>query len=183
MKSEKEINHLSKFLSLILRHKPETIGLTLEENGYVKTDLLLEKCNEHGVSIDFDTLKIVVVTNQKKRFSFSEDFKKIRANQGHSLTIELGYEPQKPPRVLYHGTAEANKDSILKQGIEKRNRHHVHLSHEIETAMNVGKRHGKPIIFEVQSGKMFEDGCAFFQSENGVWLTEFVPSQYISVNF
>jgi putative RNA 2'-phosphotransferase len=182
MTSEKEINHLSKFLSLILRHKPETIGLSLQENGWVNATELIEKCNQHGYEFDFDKLKIVVETNQKKRFSFSEDFKKIRANQGHSLTIELGYEPQKPPRVLYHGTAEANKDSILKQGIEKRNRHHVHLSHEIETAMNVGKRHGKPIIFEVQAGNMFEDGCVFYQSENGVWLTEFVPSQYISVN-
>ena len=180
MKSEKEINHLSKFLSLVLRHKPETIGLTLEENGYVKTDLLLEKCNEHGVSIDFETLKYVVKTNNKKRFGFSEDYDKIRANQGHSTAIDLGLTPIQPPPILYHGTAEANKDSILQQGIEKRNRHHVHLSQDKETAHNVGQRHGKPIIFEVEAGKMFEDGCVFYQSENGVWLTEFVPASFLS---
>uniref|UniRef100_UPI0040499E1C RNA 2'-phosphotransferase n=1 Tax=Flavobacterium sp. TaxID=239 RepID=UPI0040499E1C len=179
MKSEKEINHLSKFLSLILRHKPETIGLTLEENGYVNTELLLEKCNEHGVSIDFETLKYVVETNNKKRFGFSEDFLKIRANQGHSTAIDLGLTPVQPPQILYHGTAEANKNSILQQGIEKRNRHHVHLSQDKETAHNVGKRHGKPIIFEVQASKMFEDGYAFYQSENGVWLTENVPARYL----
>lgn len=179
MKTEKEINNLSKFLSLILRHKPETIGIELDENGWVNTNILLEKSNQHNYKIDFETLKIIVETNNKKRFSFSDNFEKIRANQGHSLNIELGYLPTKPPRILYHGTAERNVNSILLNGLDKRNRHHVHLSQNIETAINVGKRHGKPFVFEILSEKMYNDKFEFFVSENGVWLTEKVPTIYI----
>ena len=179
MKTEKEINNLSKFLSLILRHKPETIGIALEENGWVNTDLLLAKSNQHNHTIDLETLKVIVETNNKKRFSFSANFEKIRANQGHSLDIELGYLPTKPPAILYHGTAETNVNSILLHGLQKRNRHHVHLSQSIDTAINVGKRHGKPFIFEILSEKMYNDKFEFFVSENGVWLTENVPAEYI----
>jgi putative RNA 2'-phosphotransferase len=179
MKTEKEINNLSKFLSLILRHKPETIGIELDENGWVNTNLLLEKSNQNNRKIDFETLKIIVETNNKNRFSFSENFEKIRANQGHSLDIDLGYLPTKPPRILYHGTAERNVNSILLHGLDKRNRHHVHLSQDIETAINVGKRHGKPIVFEILSEKMYNDKFEFFVSENGVWLTGKVPTMYI----
>lgn len=179
MKTEKEINNLSKFLSLILRHKPETIGIELDENGWVNTNILLEKYNQHSHKIDFETLKFIVETNNKKRFSFSDNFEKIRANQGHSLDIELGYLATKPPRILYHGTAEKNVNSILLHGLDKRNRHHVHLSQDIETAINVGKRHGKPFIFEILSEKMSNNKFEFFVSENGVWLTENVPVKYI----
>jgi putative RNA 2'-phosphotransferase len=179
MKTEKEINNLSKFLSLILRHKPEVIGIQLDENGWVSTKLLLQKCNQHNHKIDFETLKIIVETNNKKRFSFSVNFEKIRANQGHSLNIELGYLPTKPPRILYHGTAERNVNSILLYGLDKRNRHHVHLSQDIETAINVGKRYGIPFVFEIFSEKMYNDKFEFFVSENGVWLTENVPAKYI----
>ena len=179
MKTENEINNLSKFLSLILRHKPETIGIELDENGWVNTNLLLEKSNQYNNKIDFETLKIIVETNNKKRFNFSENFEKIRANQGHSLDIELGYLPTKPPRILYHGTAERNVNSILLYGLDKQNRHHVHLSQDIETAVNVGKRHGKPFVFEILSEKMYNDKFEFFVSENGVWLTEKVPTIYV----
>ncbi|ELI6456075.1 RNA 2'-phosphotransferase [Flavobacterium psychrophilum] len=179
MKTEKEINNLSKFFSLILRHKPETIGIKLDENGWVNTTVLLEKSNQHGHKIDFETLKIIVETNNKKRFSFSDDFEKIRANQGHSLDIELGYLPTKPPKILFHGTAEKNINSIKLNGLEKRNRHHVHLSQDIETALNVGKRHGKPIVLEIHSEEMYNHKFDFFLSENGVWLTEKVPTIYI----
>jgi putative RNA 2'-phosphotransferase len=179
MKTEKEINNLSKFLSLILRHKPETIGIELDENGWVNTNILLEKSNQYNHKIDFETLKIIVETNNKKRFSFSDNFEKIRANQGHSLDIELGYLPTKPPRILYHGTAEKNVNSILLHGLDKQNRHHVHLSQDIETAINVGKRHGKPFVFEIHSEKMYNDKFEFFVSENGVWLTGKVPTTYI----
>ena len=179
MKTEKEINNLSKFLSLILRHKPETIGIELDENGWINTDLLLAKSIQHNYKIDLETLKIIVETNNKKRFSFSDDFAKIRANQGHSLDIELGYLPTKPPRILYHGTAEKNLNSILLHGLEKRDRHHVHLSQDIETAINVGKRHGKPIVLEILSEKMYNNKFDFFLSENGVWLVEKVPTIYI----
>ena len=179
MKIEKEINNLSKFLSLILRHKPETIGLKLDENGWVNTSYLLEKCSQHKHKIDFETLKIIVETNNKKRFSFSDNFKKIRANQGHSVDIQLGYLPTKPPRILYHGTTERNVNSILLNGLEKRNRHHVHLSQDVETAINVGKRHGKPFVFEIFSEIMYDNKFKFFISENGVWLTESVPAEYL----
>lgn len=124
-------------------------------------------------------MKVVVETNNKKRFSFSNNFEKIRANQGHSLDIELGYSPTKPPRILYHGTAERNVNSILLHGLDKRNRHHVHLSQDIETAINVGKRHGKPFVFEILSEKMYNDKLEFFVSENGVWLTENVSNEYL----
>jgi putative RNA 2'-phosphotransferase len=182
MKTEKEIIHLSKFLSLILRHKPETIDLSLQENGWADTTELIEKCNHHGYVFDFDTLKIVVDTNQKKRFSFNDDFKKIRANQGHSMEIDLGYPPKLPPKILFHGIATKNVESILKTGLEKRDRHHVHLSDDLGTAINVGKRHGKPVVFEIQTTRMIEDQFVFYQADNGVWLTDCVPSAYLSTN-
>jgi putative RNA 2'-phosphotransferase len=179
MKNEKKINNLSKFLSLILRHKPETINIKLHDNGWVNTNMLITKCNQKGYEIDFDILKIIVDTNNKKRFSFSDNFENIRANQGHSLKIELGYLPTKPPKILYHGTAQKNVNSILLNGLAKRNRHHVHLSNDLETAINVGKRHGEPYVFKVLSEKMYEDKNVFYLSENGVWLTEEVPSNYL----
>ncbi len=179
MKTEKEINNLSKFLSLILRHKPQSINIELDPKGWVNTFELIDKCNQNGYKIDFETLKIIVKTNNKKRFIFSENSEKIRANQGHSLNIELGYLPTKPPRILYHGTAERNLNSILLNGLDKRNRHHVHLSQDIETALNVGKRHGIPIVLEILSDEMYNDKFEFFVSENGIWLTEKVPTIYI----
>jgi len=179
MISENRNIKTSKFLSLVLRHKPETIQIQLDENGWVNVNELIEKLNNYGKEIDFEILKYVVETNSKKRFAFNEDKSKIRANQGHSLQIDLNYKPIIPPEILYHGTSEKFLDSILKSGIEKRNRQHVHLSSDIETAMKVGQRHGKPVILEIQTAKMNKNGHKFYLSENKVWLTDYVPIEYI----
>jgi putative RNA 2'-phosphotransferase len=181
MLNDKETTHLSKFLSLVLRHKPEIIGISLDEKGWTDTALLLEKMNAAGKVIDFEILKHIVDTNAKKRFAFNDDLSRIRASQGHSLEIELGYESQQPPHILYHGTAVQNIKAIFEQGLIKGNRHHVHLSTNIETAINVGSRYGKPVLLEVLSEQMYTDGHQFFVSENGVWLTQNVPPQYIKV--
>lgn len=171
----------SKFLSLILRHKPYLIGLRLDENGWADVDELIEKVRATGKDLDLNTLEHIVETNDKKRFSFNEDQTKIRANQGHSIGVDLGLKPQVPPDLLYHGTAEKNISSILNIGLHKRNRHHVHLSSNEETAMQVGKRHGKPVIFEVAAGNMFRKGFIFYLSANGVWLVDAVPAEFLEL--
>lgn len=178
--NEIETKRISKFLSLILRHQPETIGLKLDENGWADVEELRERLAKKKVYFSLEELDEVVETNNKKRFAFNEDKTKIRASQGHSINIDLALEALQPPDFLYHGTAEANISSILEKGIEKRSRQHVHLSADKETATKVGMRHGKPIILTIRTGKMYEDGIAFFQSANGVWLTEFVDLKYIS---
>jgi putative RNA 2'-phosphotransferase len=127
-------------------------------------------------------LQQVVEYNDKKRFAFNEDGTKIRASQGHSLEVELDYQPQKPPAVLFHGTTERFLDAILEQGLQKRRRHHVHLSPDVETAANVGRRHGKPVVLAVQAARMHAEGHLFFCSANGVWLTEAVPPKYLSTD-
>jgi putative RNA 2'-phosphotransferase len=178
--TETEKKKISKFLSLILRHQPETIDLILDENGWANVDELREKCSKHKISFTLEDLDEVVETNDKKRFIFNDDKTKIRANQGHSIDVDLALKPQRPPEFLYHGTAQNNVDSILEIGIEKRKRQHVHLSQDKETATKVGMRHGKPLILTIKTGKMFEDGILFYLSENNVWLTDFVDSKYIS---
>lgn len=173
--------HISKFLSLVLRHRPEAIGITLDEQGWADTTDLIEKINKHNNELDFNTLKQIVDTNPKKRFIFDPSFQKIRANQGHSVPIDLALETQTPPLVLYHGTAQQFVPSILETGIEKLNRQHVHLSKEKETALKVGQRHGKPVIITVLAQQMAQDGYTFYLSENGVWLTEQVPVRYLRI--
>ncbi len=177
----KNNNHkkLSKFLSLVLRHRPERIGIKLSEAGWTHVNVLLEKFNDTGNDIDFETLQQIVKENDKQRFAFNEDKTQIRANQGHSVKVVLGFEPKTPPTILYHGTAEKYINSIMQNGLQKRNRHHVHLSANLETAKKVGIRHGKLVILEVQSKQMNEKGFEFFESENGVWLTDHVPSNYL----
>lgn len=179
MISDKQKTKISKFLSLVLRHKPETIGIKLDENGWVDVQELILKSNDYGVNYDLDILKDIVETNTKKRFAFNTFMDRIRASQGHSVNVELGYTNKQPPEFLYHGTAQKFVDSIMKTGLEKRNRQHVHLSHELETALKVGQRHGKPFIFEVTAKQMHQDNFEFFLSENGVWLTEAVPLKYL----
>jgi putative RNA 2'-phosphotransferase len=179
MIGKKQITKISKFLSLVLRHKPETIGIKLDENGWVEVADLLDKMNANGIKIDREVLNYVVETNSKKRFAFNGGLDKIRASQGHSIEVELGYSAQKPPEKLYHGTSEGSVESILENGLERRGRQHVHLSIDIETALKVGQRHGKPIIFEVNTAQMFADGYSFFISENEVWLTDGVASKYL----
>ena len=175
----KENKKISKFLSLILRHKPQTIGLNLDENGWADVDELLQKSSRIGRVFSRKKLDIVVETNDKKRFAFSDDGKRIRANQGHSIEIDLKLEETEPPETLYHGTYRQVVDVIFKDGLKKMQRHHVHLSSNIQTATRVGERRGKAVILTVESGRMFEDGHVFYLSDNGVWLTDVVPPQYL----
>ena len=172
--TDKERNSISKFLSLLLRHKPEQIGLQLDKEGWADVQELLSK-----IEITFEHLQEIVHLNDKKRFIFSEDLSKIRANQGHTINVELNLQPVTPPEILYHGTAEKNIASILEKGILKQERHHVYLSDNIETAISVGKRYGKPVVFEVVALEMHTAGHEFYLSENNVWLTEYVPPLYI----
>ena len=181
MISEKQQTQISKFLSLVLRHKPETIGITLDQNGWININELIEKSNKYGVQFNRETLNHIVATNSKKRFAISESFDKIRASQGHSVKIELGYINKMPPEILFHGTSEKSVSSILEKGLKRQNRQHVHLSNDIETANKVGQRHGKPYIFEVLAEQMYNDNFEFFISDNGVWLTENVPNKYLNV--
>lgn len=179
MLSTKQLTSVSKFISLILRHKPETIGLELDANGWADTAELINKMNSNGKGITFEVLDYVVATNSKKRFAFNDDKTKIRASQGHSIAVDLQLQPVKPPAQLYHGTSVQSVSSILETGLEKRGRQHVHLSPDIETAMTVGSRHGKPAVFVVDAATMEEDGFDFYLSENKVWLTERVPVKYL----
>ncbi|SHM90001.1 RNA 2'-phosphotransferase [Mucilaginibacter sp. OK098] len=177
--NEKETTATSKFLSLVLRHQPELIGIKPDEQGWVNVAELLKQANAHGKDLNIELLNHVVETNSKKRFAFDEGRQKIRASQGHSIEVELGYEPQTPPEILYHGTGEKSVSSILNSGLEKRSRQHVHLSRDTETAVQVGRRHGKPAVFNVLSGEMHKNGHVFYLSENKVWLTDGVPAQFL----
>lgn len=170
---------ISKFLSLVLRHQPEKVGLNLDHEGWASVSELITAFEAHGFPLTPEELQEVVRSNDKRRFSFSHDMLFIRANQGHSVTVELGYDPKQPPPVLYHGTAERFLLSIRQQGLIKGRRHHVHLSDNTETAETVGRRYGKPIVLKIDSERMQRDGYSFFRSDNGVWLTESVPVEYI----
>lgn len=172
---------ISKFLSYVLRHHPEIIGLDLDENGWANVDELITKSTNDSQGFTFEELNEIVETNDKKRFIFNDDKTKIRANQGHSIGVDLALKPQQPPEFLYHGTAQSNIESILERGIEKRNRQHVHLSQDQETATKVGMRHGKPVILKINTQKMFEDRIEFYLAENDVWLTDFVDAKYIFI--
>lgn len=173
--------HMSKFISLVLRHDPAKIGLNLDPNGWANVDELLQKANRFGFHFDRPTLEKVVAENDKKRFAFSPDGTKIRASQGHSIDVDLQLEPVSPPEVLYHGTAERFQASILEQGLLPRSRQHVHLSKDRTTALNVGSRHGKPVVFIVRARQMELAGLKFYLSANGVWLTEHVPAEYLEI--
>lgn len=174
--------NLSKFISLILRHKPEVIGINLDEYGYADVQELIEGINNRSqYTIDFESLKEIVDTDNKKRYSFDEGFTKIRANQGHSIKVDVELEKTIPPTYLYHGTATRFEDSIKKSGLKPMSRMYVHLSKDEETAYNVGKRHGKPKIFKIDAYRMWKDGYIFYLSKNGVYLTKSVPSKYLVI--
>lgn len=177
--NEKQRTRTSKFLSLVLRHEPQKIGLELDPSGWAEVEPLLAACRRHGVPIKRAELEKVVATNEKKRFAFSDDGRKIRASQGHSVEVTLGYAPQTPPPHLFHGTATRFLESIRAEGLRKGERHHVHLSADAETARSVGQRHGRPVILIIQTEAMLALGHSFFVSENGVWLTEHVPVEFI----
>jgi putative RNA 2'-phosphotransferase len=171
---------ISKFLSLVLRHQPEKIGLSLDQSGWASVERLIEASSRRGFDFTPEELQNVVAGNDKKRFSLSEDGLLIRANQGHSVKVELGYAPTAPPEILYHGTAERFLTSIKQEGLIKGKRHHVHLSADVDTATKVGRRHGKPVVLRIEVGRMRQDGFIFYLSANGVWLTDCVPVQYLT---
>ena len=176
---DKQIIKISKFISLLLRHKPETIGLELDECGWANIDELIELSGRNGRPLNLELITQVAKTNDKKRFSISECGQFVRANQGHSIPVDLNLELQLPPAVLYHGTATRFAESIFEQGLVKRNRQHVHLSSSRDTAMSVGRRHGKPLLLVVDAKQMQLDGHRFYLSRNGVWLTDHVPNKYL----
>lgn len=171
----------SKFISLILRHKPEQIGITLDEHGWANVDELIEGIRQTQ-PFDREMLEEIVATDEKQRYSFNEDGTLIRANQGHSIPVDVELENKEPPEILFHGTDEKYVSSIEKQGLIPKSRLYVHLSKDEETAKKVGSRHGKPIIYTVKSGQMHRDGVPFFLSANGVWLVKQVPVEYLEKN-
>ncbi len=180
--NDKHKIRVSKFLSKHLRHAPADIGLTLEDGGWVAVEQLLAAASRHGVAITRADLDEVVSTNDKKRFAFDETGTRIRASQGHSVEVDLQLEPTAPPSVLYHGTTDAVLALILRDGLLKMRRQHVHLSLDTATALKVGTRHGRPVILVVDAGKMAADGFVFFVSANGVWLTDHVPPHYLTMH-
>ena len=170
---------LSKFISMVLRHKPEQAGISLDAHGWANVDELLAGINHTGREITREILEVIVASDTKQRYSFNDDKSLIRANQGHSIAVDVEMKEQIPPQVLYHGTADRFLDSILACGLKPMGRRYVHLSWDIETAVNVGKRHGRPVVLKVDAGKMSEDGIKFYLSENRVWNTIMVPAEYL----
>jgi putative RNA 2'-phosphotransferase len=178
---ETRIVRISKFFSKHLRHAPREIGLALQPGGWVAVDDLLAATARHGFPVTRAELDVVVTTNDKQRFAFDETGTRIRANQGHSVEVDLELTAADPPELLYHGTAAASLPAILSGGLLKMRRHHVHLSKDIATALRVGARHGKPVVLAVAANKMTADGFRFFVSANGVWLVDHVPPNYLTV--
>ena len=174
---------ISRYLSKHLRHKPERIGITLQPGGWVAVAELLAACQKYQFPITYIELEEVVFKNDKQRFSFDDTGTLIRANQGHSVDIDLQLAPQTPPDVIYHGTGEKSVESIVQTGLSKMSRHHVHLSLDIATAKNVGARHGKPAVFTVEAAAMHQAGFTFYCSDNGVWLVDRVPPEYLKLMF
>ncbi|PSB03330.1 RNA 2'-phosphotransferase [Merismopedia glauca] len=177
--SDRKLTNISKYLSKHLRHSPEQIGLQLAPGGWVEVDELLSASRKNGFTITRIQLQQVVDQNDKKRFSFDPTGNLIRANQGHTTEVDLQLLAAIPPDVLYHGTSNQSVPSILQTGLSKMSRHHVHLSADIQTAKNVGKRRGRPVVFAVNSKAMHQDEYIFYRSDNGVWLVDFVPVQYL----
>ena len=170
---------ISRYMALLLRHKPEIAGLVLDKQGWADVDMLLKCISENMEPVSFERLCEIVKNDSKQRYSFNEDKSRIRANQGHSVNVDVGLKAAVPPEYLYHGTATRFVESIDRGGIIRKTRLYVHLSRDAETATQVGMRHGKPFIYRVRSGEMARDGYVFYLSENGVWLTENVPVKYL----
>jgi len=177
---EKSRTAASKFLSYVLRHEPAAVGIALDSGGWVAVDVLLDACAQNGRRLSRAELEEIVATSPKRRFALSEDGQRIRANQGHSTVVDLGYEPAEPPDVLFHGTVARLLPSIRDKGLQRMERHHVHLSPDEATARAVGGRRGKPVILRIDARAMRDAGHVFFVTPNGVWLTDTVPSSFIS---
>jgi len=175
----RKLETTSRFLSYVLRHKPETIGLMLDPEGWAEIDQLIRLASGHGTKLTRELLLEVVATSDKKRFALSPDGSKIRANQGHSIQVNLNLQPQTPPPILFHGTATRFESPIRAQGIIAGSRQYVHLSADRATALQVGKRYGKPLLLEVEALAMSRSGHEFFMSANGIWLTRAVPVTYL----
>lgn len=173
------LEKLSIFLSLVLRHKPDAANITLDEHGWANVEELLAGINDTGRKIDMEILEEIVTTDNKQRYSFNQDKTLIRANQGHSIPVDVELKEQEPPEFLYHGTATRFLDSIMDEGLKPMSRLYVHLSKDVATAIKVGKRHGDPMILKVNSGDMYKEGYKFYLSENGVWLTKEVDTKYL----
>lgn len=180
--NETRLVRVSKFLSKHLRHDPEGLGLTLAPGGWVGVDDLLAACARSGFGLSRAELEEVVAQNSKQRFSFDAAGTRLRANQGHSVEVDLQLQPAAPPAVLYHGTGHQTADLIGRIGLDKRRRHHVHLSADVETARAVGARHGRPVLFAVDAAAMAGAGYLFFRSDNSVWLTDAVPPEFLSLH-
>ena len=172
------LKETSKYMSLILRHKPETIGITLDEHGWADVDELIEGISRTQ-NFNMDILEEIVRTDEKQRYSFNDDKTKIRANQGHSIEVDVELEEKEPPEILWHGTGEKFATSIDNIGLIPKSRLYVHLSKDEETATIVGRRHGNPVLYMVNTREMYKDGFKFFLSKNGVWLTKEVPVRYL----
>ena len=172
------LTRISCFLSLILRHKPETIGISLDEHGWANVDELIEGISKTR-EFNMDILEEIVRTDEKERYSFNEDKTLIRANQGHSIPVDVELEEVEPPEELWHGTGEKYVASIDEIGLIRKSRLYVHLSKDKETALKVGSRHGRPVLYTVKTREMYQDGYTFFLSKNGVWLTKEVPVKYL----
>lgn len=175
----RKLNDTSKYIALILRHRPETIGISLDEHGWANVDELINGINKE-YPFTFDDLETIVNTDNKQRYSFNEDKTLIRANQGHSIPVDVELEEATPPDVLWHGTGEKYVESIDQQGLVPKSRLYVHLSSDVDTAIKVGSRHGKPVVYVVDCKSMVKDGYEFYLSVNKVWLTKFVPFKYLS---
>ena len=174
----KDIKKTSKYLSMILRHKPEAVGISLDEHGWANVDDLIAGISKTH-QLDMELLEEIVRTDEKQRYSFNEDKTLIRANQGHSIPVDVDLEKIVPPECLYHGTGEKYCASIEEQGLIPKSRLYVHLSADYDTAVKVGSRHGKPVVYQVLAAQMQKDGYEFFRSVNGVWLTKNVPTKYL----
>lgn len=174
---------ISRVMSLVLRHDPGSIGLILDENGWAKVDELVDCLQRDGKRVDRKVIESVVASSDKQRFAISEDGRLVRANQGHTIKVDLKLERKSPPKWLYHGTALKSLGAIKREGLLKGARQHVHLSTDKETARKVGSRHGKPVVLEVAAQLMEQHGHPFHQAENGVWLTEHVPPDYLNQRF
>ena len=174
-----DLNPISKYIALILRHKPEVIGITLDEHGWANTMELVDGIKKKYPSFGLTHLMFIVESDEKQRYSFNDSMAKIRANQGHSIEVDVELEEIEPTRYLWHGTGEKYFESICKQGLIPKSRLYVHLSSDIDTAEAVGKRHGEPVIFSVDACRMYRDGYKFYRSKNGVWLTKEVPKEYL----
>ncbi|MFI1091537.1 RNA 2'-phosphotransferase [Streptomyces sp. NPDC020917] len=178
---EKATVRISRFLSMVLRHRPEAVGITLDEGGWVDVDVLIAACAAAGRRFSRADLDHVVATNNKRRFAYSSDGRRIRASQGHSVEVDLGLTPAAPPDVLYHGTASGTLAAILREGLRPMDRQDVHLSADRETAVRVGARHGRPVVLEVDAAGLAAAGHTFRVSANGVWLTDRVPPERLRV--